>query len=345
MRRLMLLLGFLGTFLMLETTASAQLWDEPEIQMLEESLISKGLYIVQEGDTLWDLCDLLFDNPWYWPTLWSFNPQITNPHWIFPGDIIYLKPPWAGKVKPSVVWASSRYREEPTDKKILTRFKGFLPEEMYKESGEIHSSREEKNMLGQYDEIYVEFKVPKKIHPGDNFLIYRVLGPVIHPVRDEQVGYKIEFLGVARILHTKSEYKKAVITTSFKEIERGDLITNFVEYVGMTEPVKNETGVLGQIIDIFHPMNIAGEHDYIFIDKGKEDGVADGNRFVINWKGDGIVDVNEGELEAEVLEKLPKEHLGEVMIVKSFDNVSLGVITRSIREFEVGNECEMIRGY
>lgn len=343
MRRPVLLL--LVTWMAFEGTARAQLWDEPEIQMLEESLISKGMYVVQEGDTLWDLCDLLFDNPWYWPTLWSFNPQITNPHWIFPGDVIYLKPPWEGKAKSSVVFAQSRYTEAPTDVKILTRFKGFLPEEMYKESGEIRASREEKNMLGQWDEVYIDFKVPKKIHEGDPFLIYRVLGEIEHPLTGDHVGYKIEFVGVARILSTSEEYKKAVITTSFSEIERGDLITSFVEYTGMTEPAKNETSVAGIVLDIFHPMDIAGEHDYVFLDKGKEDGVADGNRFVLTWKGDGMKEVNAEELSQAELDKYPKEHLGEIMVVKAFDNVSLGIVTRSIRELEVGDPCEMIRGY
>jgi len=330
----------MGAFLLFEGTARAQLWDEPEIQILEESLISKGMYVVQEGDTLWDLCDLLFDNPWYWPALWSFNAQITNPHWIFPGDVVYLKPPWVGKPKAAVQWAQSRYREQPTDVKILTRFVGFLPEEMYKESGEIHASREERVMLGQYDEIYVEFKVPKKIHEGDLFLVYHVLDPVVHPDTDEQVGYKIEFVGVARILSTDEEYKKALITTSFKEIERGYLITSFVEYVGMTEPKKNDAGVVGKVIDIFHPMDIAGEHDYVFVDKGKEDGVVEGNRFVVTWRGDG-----RSEISDEDAERYPKEHLGEIMVVKSFDNVALGILTRSIKEIRVGDTCEMIRGY
>jgi hypothetical protein len=344
MRRGLILLG-----LMLATAspAHAQLWDEPEIQMLEESLIAKGMYVVQEGDTLWDLCDLLFDNAWYWPTLWSFNPQITNPHWIFPGDVVHLKPVWTGKAKPSVVWAQSRYTQKPTDKKLLTRFKGFLPDEMHKESGEIHASREERLMLGEYDEIYLEFKVPKKIHAGDRFLIYRLVEDVFHPTTEDFMGHKIEFIGVASILGTETEYKKALITKSFKEIHRGDFITSFVDFVAMTEPVKNDTSVQGTIVDIFHPMNIAGEHDYVFLDKGKEDGVVDGNRFVVVIKGDGRAEDFDPEDEDEVAEndRFPKEHLGEIMIVKSFDNVSLGVITRSIREFEVGATCEMIRGY
>jgi hypothetical protein len=188
--------------------------------------------------------------------------------------------------------------------------------------------------------VYLDFKVPRKIRPGDQFLIYRVNGEVKHPTEKRRMGYKIEFVGVVKILGTETDYKKAVVQTSFSEIHRGDYITSFVEYTGMTEPVKNEAQLSASIIDIFHPMNIAGEHDYVFLDKGKEAGVSDGNRFVVTWSGDGLKSVARDDVD-----KYPKEHLGEIMVVKSFDNVSLGIITRSIRELTVGETCEMIRGY
>ena len=44
------------------------------------------------GDTLWDICFFYFNDPWQWPKIWSYNPQITNPHWIYPGDLVRLLP-------------------------------------------------------------------------------------------------------------------------------------------------------------------------------------------------------------------------------------------------------------
>ncbi|MFY7928165.1 MAG: LysM peptidoglycan-binding domain-containing protein, partial [Oligoflexus sp.] len=42
-------------------------------------------YLVQEGDNLYDICDQLLDEPDYWPKLWSLNPDIANPHFVYPG--------------------------------------------------------------------------------------------------------------------------------------------------------------------------------------------------------------------------------------------------------------------
>ena len=47
-------------------------------------------YVVQEGDTLWDLANKFLNDPWRWPLIWQANENIENPHLIFPGDLLVV---------------------------------------------------------------------------------------------------------------------------------------------------------------------------------------------------------------------------------------------------------------
>jgi nucleoid-associated protein YgaU len=77
-------------------------------------------YVIQRGDTLWDLSGKYLDSPWYWPKLWSYNPQIENPHWIYPGNPLRLSP--AGAEAPARIdVASAADAVPPKELDDLTR--------------------------------------------------------------------------------------------------------------------------------------------------------------------------------------------------------------------------------
>ncbi|HIA03362.1 MAG TPA: LysM peptidoglycan-binding domain-containing protein [Myxococcales bacterium] len=314
----------------------------PDIVTSNQPARPAGTYIVKDGDTLWDLSYDVFGDGLYWPTLWSYNPQITNPHWIFPDDLLYLKPRLKPGVDRKVVYAKSRYTHKPKLVEVLARFTGFVSERSYKESGKIHFSREEKRMLGEFDEAYVKFTIPKKILPGEEFTIYRPIKKVIHPRTGRSLGWLIQHLGVARVLNidkTKT-YVKSLILQSHEEIVRGDLLTKRVWNNELVVPVENQVSLWSQVVDTFKLINQIGEYDYIIIDKGYKQKIRRGNRLIIRWRGDG-----HKKLATRTKKKMPWENMGEVMVIEPFENTALCIVTRAIKEVERGGLLELVRGY
>jgi hypothetical protein len=313
---------------------------EPDIVATYPAITGERIYIVEEGDTLWDLCDTFFDDPHFWPTLWAFNPQITNPHWIYPGDWVVVIPKSMLSKGPGFVWSKSRYTEKPTQVIVAGRSKGFIPERQFKESGKIRYSREERQFLGQYDEVYMEFYIPKKIKIGEEFTVYEIEGEVHHPITKKLMGYKVRHLGVSKVLGAEKRFVKGLIFTSYEEIERGDLVTDIFQHQFVVNPKANTANVEAVILDAFEDIGYLGEHHYVFIDKGRNDGVQVGNRFVALTRGDGYREVEEGD-DAD----MPDEVVGEIMVIEPYENTSLGVVTRSIMELVSGQRLEMRTSY
>ncbi|MBM4370944.1 MAG: LysM peptidoglycan-binding domain-containing protein [Deltaproteobacteria bacterium] len=361
LRALPLLLLILGA-------APAAGQDDPDIVSTYPSITGERIYIVEEGDTLWGIAELFFDDPHFWPTLWAFNPQITNPHWIYPGDYVVLFPKMLTEGGGVIVWAQSRYTEKPKDTQIEARSKGFISDRKFKESGKIVFSREERDYLAQYDEIYAEFYIPKKIRKGEEFTIYRREGEIEHPVTGKLVGYKVRHLGVARVLGVEKRYVKALLLRTYEEIQRGDMLTDIFAHQFRVQPVPNRVDLEGIILDAFENVDDFGESEYVFVDKGRQDGVEAGNRFVVTEKGDGrkghgtvlrsdVVEERSsfdfGDDEDAPLrppprddqEDLPWEAIGELMVVEPYDANSLCVVTRSIKELRAGQRCEMRKSY
>ena len=79
---------------LLETsTIIAEVPEEEPVETVVYQPEYPEIYIVQEGDTLWDISSVFLRDPWHWPEIWFKNPQVENPHLIFPGDqlaIIYI---------------------------------------------------------------------------------------------------------------------------------------------------------------------------------------------------------------------------------------------------------------
>jgi hypothetical protein len=310
--------------------------------------VQVATYSVKEGDTLWDICARHFGDPYVWPRIWSYNPKVTNPHWIYPGDVLWLTPPNAAPASaPASVAAPAP--NEPAMRRggdeILIRNRGFVDKEVLKRSGTLVGSQKEVSLLGQFDEAYVEFDDNAVVNPGDEFAVFQALREV-DSVEDpgSDMGVLVEILGEARVLSYDKEkhLARVMILESFEPIERGAMMGPVHRKLQIVAPVQNDRELKGHVIAFLDPIIIAAAHQVAFVDRGSEQGVREGNRFFVIEQRDAY---RKSLDEPDDREGYPFEVLAELRVIEARPNTSTCVVTAATRELEVGVEVEMVRGY
>ncbi len=296
-------------------------------------------YLVEDGDTLWDVCDYYFGEPRRWPTVWALNPHITNPHWIYPGDVLRLSMPNTA-ISEGMEVNPFTYTIGAEGARQVSISEGFVVEKGMDARGKIAYSPHTQTYLALDDLVYLTLDKLNTVRVGQKFSVYEVQHDVIHPETDEVVGQKIRIKGIVEIESVEKHMARARITSSFGEMTRGmpviDLLNHYVEVA----PRQNLVNMKGTVLDALTPSRELGQFDTIFIDRGAKDGVQLGNRFFVMRRGDGRF-----EYELEINKKMPWEQIGEALIVLTRDNTSTALITRSALEVRRGDRVIMQRHY
>ena len=245
------------------------------------------IYTVKDGDTLWDISERFFGDAYVWPKIWSYNPNITNPNWIYPGDTLLLSPARKAPSDVSVRTASAPHSVEamkassmPKDA-LFMRSMGFVDKKaLIKETGKIVGAHKEVLWLSQHDEAYVEFP-EHTVRPGDRFAVFSVLRKVESAKgSDIEPGSLVEVKGFARVISFDAETKiaRAMIEEAVRPIERGTLVGPVHQYWKTVSAVPNTRDVKGSIIAFLDPGSLAALQQVVFVDKGAEEGVTQGNQ-------------------------------------------------------------------
>ncbi len=327
-------------------------------------------YVVQRGDTLWDLSARFLNTPWYWPKLWSYNPQIANPHWIYPGNVLRFHPGTDGQ-PPSVEVVAAEAQSQPEasadatpadggygdevtvggrykigyvrPRSVRARHDSFVTPGQVEESGVITAAFEEKLLLSPYDRAYARFVDPAKVRPGGTYLLYTKDHEVRHPVTGELFGYRSTIVGAARVVSLDGRTATIEITRAYDPIERGTLIGPWTDAgVRRVRSRPNEKELTGFIIATQQDLvSEIGEHHVVFVDRGRADGVEEGNLFTVVRSGDPY-----GRQEMDVIQDarssdLPAEDIGTLMVIDAQQTASAALVVRSLRELYVGDKVEM----
>jgi hypothetical protein len=267
------------------------------------------LHLVRRGDTLWDLCDRYYSNPWQWPRVWGYNPQITNPHWIYPGDQIRMLGPGGGstlslyeKLGPgagaragngsgsggSGKGAGGR-RAGIAPSTVILRDQGFIGDPDADNWGEVAGSTDEQMMLTEGNRVYVLVKEGRTVKPKDELTLYRsVRQPDKVKGARKPPGEIVAILGTVRVekFDSKSRIATARIVESIDVIERGAHVGPVRRRFDVVPPLPNTKSVRARVLTSLYPHVYMSQEQVVFLDRGSEDGLKPGNRLLIVRRGD-----------------------------------------------------------
>ncbi|RLB58636.1 MAG: peptidoglycan-binding protein [Deltaproteobacteria bacterium] len=322
-------------------------------------------HTVVPGDTLWDLCARYLNNPWYWPRVWSYNPEISNPHWIYPGQVVRFYPtgelpgemlaggemevpePVEEEEEPELVpeqmvQLTGRIVRARTVRSVSILRDAFITSEELDELGTITGSFEEKEYLAQYDKVYVKFKDQGAAQVGKRLVFIRTVKKVFHPITEEFRGYYTRVLGAGQVVAVEGDIATVVISTSLDPIFRGDRVTPWVaELSKNVAPRRNGVELKGYIMDARVAICNLGERHVVFIDQGSEQGVEEGNIFDVVRREDGYMAQGETRRINTWDKSVPMEILGRIMVVDARPTASTGIVLASLRELRIGDRVLM----
>ncbi len=245
-------------------------------------------YTIQKGDTLWDISERFFDSPWQWPDLWKENSQISNPHWIYPGERIRLfHKGWIKTTAKADATEKSLQEKEPPPYLLYKAIDsiGFIKKEPVTSSGYILKSYQDKIMISQEDMVYVRSDNNASLICGNKYTIYRMLEePVIDKKTKAFIGIQHYITGILEITEKKPDFAVGRIVQSFRSIAVNDLLMPYQPLSKKIFMTESKKGLEGSIIGSKEKATIIGDSTIAFIDRGNQDGVMPGQYYSIYYQ-------------------------------------------------------------
>ncbi|MFV0454714.1 MAG: LysM peptidoglycan-binding domain-containing protein [Pseudomonas sp.] len=304
-------------------------------------------YTVVKGDTLWDISGRFLREPWKWPELWHANPQIENPHLIYPGDnlsLVYID----GQPRLTLNRGASRgtiklsptVRTTPMAEAIptipLEAINSFLLSNRIIDSAEqfeaapyIVAGNAERVISGSGDRIYGRgaFEDGMAVYG-----IFRQGKTYFDPDTEEFLGINADDVGTAEILDMEGDIATMMLTRVTQEARIGDrLFPNEERAVNSTfMPSEPEGEIKGVILDVPRGVTQIGQFDVVTLNKGARDGIKDGNVLAVYKTGETVRDRVTGENV-----KIPDERAGLLMVFRTYEKLSYGLVLQATRSLAV----------
>jgi hypothetical protein len=313
-------------------------------------------YIIERGDTLWDLSKRYLGNPFLWPQIWDQNRYITDAHWIYPGDPLTLpkialisERAGAGEGEEGMgeeglegegpIAGAPRGSElQPVTEESTMQCAGYVVSDREDDSLRILGSEagSDKIAYADRDVLYLNKGSNAGVKPGDVYTLHHEAYKVKHPVNNKVLGHKIETSGWVEIVLVNEDTAIGVVAQACRDIFLGDylkpmekvnvpLVLNRPAATRLTPP----SGKLDRyVVDIQEDAMIAGQGSLVTIDAGTDSGVAPGNVFTIYRVTYPSV-------------PSPRNVLGELAVLSVRDRTALAKVMMSYSEVMVGDSVEL----
>lgn len=350
-------------------------------------------YVVVKGDTLWDISGRFLKNPWYWPEIWQANPQIDNPHLIYPGDVISLvyvdgqprlmvngEPPSDVGPKMRDEGESDAIPPLPLSaiRSFLTRPRVLSREEW--ESAPYVAAIEENRQLGAHLQLAYGRRFEGELARGQRFAVMRPtvvytnvpegwfwqkdktrvesrawqksdqwhwsLKNWVSERGAEVLGYEVAEIGTATVT-ALGDPATLYVSYSEMEVRRGDLLLPVEDSalpLNFYPHAPPEAAIDARVIGISGDFDHAGPHDVVVLSNGAQDGVEVGQVYSIYQPGEKVHDevaypkgsFREFFNPRDKKVKLPDEFTGHVMVFRTFDRVSYGLVVNGVKPVFLG---------
>ncbi|VAW75678.1 Uncharacterized protein with LysM domain, COG1652 [hydrothermal vent metagenome] len=306
-------------------------------------------YVVVKGDTLWDISGTFLNSPWLWPEIWYVNPQIENPHLIYPGDVISLvyvdgKPQLRIQRGKGTFKLSPKARVERLDKAIPTipidSIQQFLTqplvvdEDTMENAAYVVSSADEHLIVGAGDRVYVR---GISVDQGKRYNVFRPGKAYIDPDSSEVLGYEALYLGDGRT-ERFGDPSTLKLERTTREINIGDRVMpmNQEDVYAYFSPHASKDSIEGTIIAVVDGVTQIGQYQTVVINRGKRENIDVGTVFAVEQTGATIPDQVSDDTKDTV--KLPDERAGLLMVFRTFEKVSFGLIMKATSSLHVGDK-------
>ncbi|MDG2374796.1 MAG: LysM peptidoglycan-binding domain-containing protein [Woeseiaceae bacterium] len=310
-----------------------------------------GEYVVQEGDTLWDIAATFLRDPWYWPEVWYVNPQVENPHLIYPGDTLALVmingQQRITNVRVATYRLSPQARITPLNESITSipyeQISAFLSKGLVLEKDQadalpyILSTRGDHLIAAAGNDVYIRGGDPAP--NGTRYSVVHVGDELRDPDNNDLLGYQGIYIGEGA-LSRGGDPATVSLTDTNREALNGDrLIPETVDIPLNFFPKAPDIDIDGQIISVVDGVSLIGQYQVVVLNRGARNGLAPGDVLTVYQSGDEINDryasgilntIGGGELV-----KLPDEEAGTVMIFKVYDRIGYGLVMEATSDIHV----------